>query len=60
MAKQSDEAHSVPVLMPGDEVPKFLAIACPCKPPVMLVEKITVVVHKPSQDSCVYNTTSTS
>ncbi|PON59642.1 hydroxyproline-rich glycoprotein family protein [Parasponia andersonii] len=60
MAKQKDQAQStVPVLMPGDEVPKFIAIARPCEPPVMLVEKITVVVHKPPQYSRAYNTSTT-
>lgn len=25
--------QSLPVLMPGDEVPKFIALPCPCRPP---------------------------
>ncbi|KAJ1376222.1 hypothetical protein SESBI_50175 [Sesbania bispinosa] len=24
---------SLPVLMPGDEIPKFIALECPCQPP---------------------------
>ncbi|CAN1341141.1 Uncharacterized protein At5g65660 [Linum perenne] len=27
--------ESLPVLMPGDEVPRFIAMACPCQPPVL-------------------------
>ncbi|XP_028777695.1 uncharacterized protein At5g65660-like [Neltuma alba] len=41
--KQS-EVQSLPVLMPGDEVPRFIAMACPCNPPKH--EKITIQVHK--------------
>ncbi|KAF7817070.1 putative transmembrane protein [Senna tora] len=32
MTKQS-EIERLPVLMPGDKVPKFIAMACPCHPP---------------------------
>lgn len=28
------ENRSLSVLMPGDQVPKFIAIACPCRPPL--------------------------
>ncbi|XP_062164519.1 uncharacterized protein At5g65660-like [Alnus glutinosa] len=28
------ESHSLTVLMPGDQVPKFIAMACPCRPPL--------------------------
>ncbi|XP_021832183.1 uncharacterized protein At5g65660-like [Prunus avium] len=45
MAKQNQQ-QSLPVLMPGDQVPKFIAIACPCEPPVR--EKLTVIVQKPA------------
>ncbi|XP_054789125.1 uncharacterized protein At5g65660-like [Prosopis cineraria] len=38
------EIESSPVLMPGDEVPKFIAMACPCQPPKE--EKITIQVHQ--------------
>ncbi|XP_027347714.1 uncharacterized protein At5g65660-like [Abrus precatorius] len=36
-SKQSTElrqsrGQSLPVLMPGDEVPKFIALPCPCQP----------------------------
>ncbi|XP_044475702.1 uncharacterized protein At5g65660-like [Mangifera indica] len=27
------QAQSLLVSMPGDEIPKFVALACPCKPP---------------------------
>ncbi|KAK7842200.1 uncharacterized protein At5g65660 [Quercus suber] len=40
-----DESQSFSVLMPGDQVPKFIAMACPCRPP--LAEKVTIEVHKP-------------
>ncbi|CAJ2652261.1 unnamed protein product [Trifolium pratense] len=43
MMKQS-YAESLPVLMPGDEIPKFIAMACPCKPPTD--ESITIHVDK--------------
>ncbi|CAN8264219.1 unnamed protein product [Cochlearia groenlandica] len=36
---------SVPVLMPGDSTPKFIALPCPCAPP--LSEKFTVDVKSP-------------
>lgn len=39
-----EEARSVTVLMPGDEIPKFIAMACPCQPPIQ--ERISVVVQK--------------
>nr|GMC95023.1 uncharacterized protein At5g65660-like [Ipomoea batatas] len=33
--QKSKENHmqTLPVIMPGDEVPKFLALPCPCQPP---------------------------
>ena len=43
MTKQN-YAESLPVLMPGDEVPKFIALACPCQPPKE--ERITIHVQK--------------
>ncbi|XP_059461550.1 uncharacterized protein At5g65660-like [Corylus avellana] len=33
MPKQ-EESQSFSVLMPGDQVPKFIAMACPCRPPI--------------------------
>ncbi|KAK7351541.1 hypothetical protein VNO77_11081 [Canavalia gladiata] len=46
-----NQGESLPVLMPGDEVPKFIALACPCQPPTN--ESITVHVHKAaSNDFC--------
>ncbi|XP_057442400.1 uncharacterized protein At5g65660-like [Lotus japonicus] len=41
MMKQN-YAQSLPVLMPGDEIPKFIATACPCEPP--RDERITIHV----------------
>ncbi|KAK8642607.1 hypothetical protein V6N13_011944 [Hibiscus sabdariffa] len=37
--------QSLPVLMPGDELPRFLAMACPCEPAT--IEKIKITVPKP-------------
>ncbi|KAK7307291.1 hypothetical protein VNO77_40217 [Canavalia gladiata] len=42
--KQS-KGQSLPVLMPGDEVPKFIAMPCPCEP--SRPETIVVSVEKP-------------
>ncbi|MED6111820.1 hypothetical protein PIB30_055794 [Stylosanthes scabra] len=48
MVKQN-YAESLPVLMPGDEIPKFIAMACPCQPP--REEKITIHVQKEEAQS---------
>ncbi|XAR71428.1 hypothetical protein NMG60_11028679 [Bertholletia excelsa] len=45
-SKQS-MSQSLPVLMPGDEIPKFIALPCPCRPP--MPEKIIVQVQEPPQ-----------
>nr|AFK48285.1 unknown [Lotus japonicus] len=37
---QRNHGPSLPVLMPGDEVPRFIALACPCQPPT---EERTIV-----------------
>ncbi|KAG4194008.1 hypothetical protein F383_22761 [Gossypium arboreum] len=37
--------QSMPVLMPGDKVPRFIAMASPCEPP--RTETITITVPKP-------------
>ncbi|KAK7321293.1 hypothetical protein VNO77_31787 [Canavalia gladiata] len=42
MMKQN-YAKSLPVLMPGDDIPKFIATACPCQPP--RDERITIHVE---------------
>ncbi|XVF39698.1 hypothetical protein PTKIN_Ptkin01aG0053800 [Pterospermum kingtungense] len=39
---------SLPVLMPGDQVPRFIAMACPCEP--SRLERITIRVQKPPPD----------
>ncbi|CAI9110547.1 OLC1v1010596C1 [Oldenlandia corymbosa var. corymbosa] len=36
------QSQSLPVLMPGDDVPKFIAMPCPCAPPKL--ENIVVEV----------------
>ena len=45
--ENQDQFQSLPVLMPGDQVPKFIAIACPCELPAVK-KKITVIVDKPT------------
>ncbi|KAJ6405055.1 hypothetical protein OIU84_013100 [Salix udensis] len=42
---KKNHGQSLPVLMPGDRVPKFIAMACPCEPP--RTEMIAVQVQKP-------------
>uniref|UniRef100_A0A6N2MGT5 Hydroxyproline-rich glycoprotein family protein n=1 Tax=Salix viminalis TaxID=40686 RepID=A0A6N2MGT5_SALVM len=42
---KKNQGQSLPVLMPGDRVPKFIAMACPCEPP--RTEMIAVQVQKP-------------
>ncbi|TKY74485.1 hypothetical protein E2542_SST03246 [Spatholobus suberectus] len=39
-----NRGQSLPVLMPGDEVPKFIALACPSQPSTD--EKISIHVQK--------------
>ncbi|KAJ1380187.1 hypothetical protein SESBI_46217 [Sesbania bispinosa] len=39
------KGQSLPVLMPGDEVPKFMAMPCPCQP--LRPENIIVKVEEP-------------
>ncbi|GAU14318.1 hypothetical protein TSUD_308780 [Trifolium subterraneum] len=40
---KENHVPSFPVVMPGDKVPKFIALACPCEPPKD--EKITIHVQ---------------
>ncbi|OIV93015.1 hypothetical protein TanjilG_20677 [Lupinus angustifolius] len=42
---KQNKGQSMPVLMPGDDVPKFIAMPCPCQP--SLPERIIVTVEKP-------------
>ncbi|KAJ8772371.1 hypothetical protein K2173_027548 [Erythroxylum novogranatense] len=42
--KKQNGGQSLPVLMPGDTVPKFIAMACPCEP--LRLENIRVEVQK--------------
>ncbi|XP_047972973.1 uncharacterized protein At5g65660 [Salvia hispanica] len=39
------ENQSLPVIMPGDNVPKFIALPCPCQPPRQ--GSVVVEVEKP-------------
>ncbi|KAK9231419.1 hypothetical protein WN943_021653 [Citrus x changshan-huyou] len=45
MDLKKNQSQSLPVLMPGDQIPKFIALPCPCEPP--RAEKIVVKVQKP-------------
>ncbi|KAJ4714617.1 hydroxyproline-rich glycoprotein family protein [Melia azedarach] len=42
---KKNQSQSLPVLMPGDQIPKFIALPCPCEPP--RAETIVVKVQKP-------------
>ncbi|KAH7851664.1 hypothetical protein Vadar_015069 [Vaccinium darrowii] len=42
---KQNQSQSVPVLMPGDQMPKFIALPCPCKPP--RPENMVLQVQKP-------------
>ncbi|GFZ18875.1 hydroxyproline-rich glycoprotein family protein [Actinidia rufa] len=44
-SSKQNQSQSLPVLMPGDQIPKFIALPCPCEPP--RPEKIIVEVQKP-------------
>ncbi|KAI3462626.1 hypothetical protein Pfo_019289 [Paulownia fortunei] len=45
MDLKQNQNQSLPVIMPGDNVPKFIALPCPCEPPRQ--GKIIVEVQKP-------------
>ncbi|KAI3451856.1 hypothetical protein Pfo_008521 [Paulownia fortunei] len=45
MDLKQQENQSLPVIMPGDNVPKFIALPCPCEP--QRQGKIVVQVQKP-------------
>ncbi|MCD9637785.1 hypothetical protein HAX54_021254 [Datura stramonium] len=45
--KQNQNQSMPAVLMPGDQVPKFIAMPCPCQPPIP--EKVVVEEQKPPQ-----------
>ncbi|KAL3376343.1 hypothetical protein AABB24_002990 [Solanum stoloniferum] len=47
-SEKQNQCQSMPaVLMPGDVVPKFIAMPCPCQPPIP--EKVVVEEQKPPQ-----------
>ncbi|XP_047319062.1 uncharacterized protein At5g65660-like [Impatiens glandulifera] len=41
------EIQSLPVIMPGDRLPKFIALPCPCQPPRPPAKKIFLQPIKP-------------
>ncbi|XP_010518907.1 PREDICTED: uncharacterized protein At5g65660-like [Tarenaya hassleriana] len=43
--EKKNQSMSVPVLMPGDDTPKFIALPCPCEPP--RPEKLTADIQNP-------------
>ncbi|KAG2696045.1 hypothetical protein I3843_07G041100 [Carya illinoinensis] len=43
--QKQNQSQSLPVLMPGDRIPKFIALPCPREPP--RPEKVVVKVQKP-------------
>ncbi|KAL2456708.1 Uncharacterized protein Adt_46670 [Abeliophyllum distichum] len=45
MNLKQEKNQSLPVIMAGDDIPKFIAMPCPREPPVRA--KITVEVQKP-------------
>ncbi|KAJ9540708.1 hypothetical protein OSB04_027214 [Centaurea solstitialis] len=46
--KKQDEDRSLPVIMAGDQFARFIAMPCPCEPPRVVLEKITVEeIQKP-------------
>ncbi|KAL6952528.1 hypothetical protein U1Q18_048240 [Sarracenia purpurea var. burkii] len=47
LSSKKDESQSLPVLMPGDQIAKFIALPCPCKSPPE--GKLIVEVQKPPQ-----------
>ncbi|KAB2002281.1 hypothetical protein CXB51_030370 [Gossypium anomalum] len=44
MDLKRNQSESLPVLMPGDEIPKFIALPCPCEPP--REAKVVIEVQK--------------
>ncbi|KAL7190806.1 hypothetical protein ACSBR2_022982 [Camellia fascicularis] len=42
---EQDQNQSLPVLMPGDQMPKFIALPCPCEP--QRAGKIVLELQKP-------------
>nr|XP_009787859.1 PREDICTED: uncharacterized protein At5g65660-like [Nicotiana sylvestris] len=48
MSEKQNQSQSMPaVLMPGDQIPKFIALPCPCQPPRQ--GNVVVEVQKPPQ-----------
>ncbi|RDY11292.1 hypothetical protein CR513_04064, partial [Mucuna pruriens] len=50
MEVKQSEGDSFPVLMPGDQLPKFIAMPCPCQP--SRLDKILVTVQNPPLKPC--------
>ncbi|CAA2958809.1 uncharacterized protein At5g65660-like [Olea europaea subsp. europaea] len=45
MSSKEKQNESLPVLMPGDNFPKFIALPCPCRPPTQ--DRFVVEIKKP-------------
>ncbi|KAA8531488.1 hypothetical protein F0562_006159 [Nyssa sinensis] len=46
-SSKQNESQSLPVIMPGDQIPKFIALPCPCEPEPPRPARIIVEVQKP-------------
>ncbi|PSS35997.1 hypothetical protein CEY00_Acc00500 [Actinidia chinensis var. chinensis] len=52
MGTKQNQSESLPVLMPSDQIPKFIALPCPCRPP--RPGNIVVQVQKPPKPPPIY------
>ncbi|MFS7955726.1 hypothetical protein Hanom_Chr07g00646001 [Helianthus anomalus] len=43
--KKRDEDGSLPVIMAGDEFPRFIAMPCPCEPPVQETPHVVIPMY---------------
>ncbi|KAK9670138.1 hypothetical protein RND81_13G180200 [Saponaria officinalis] len=47
LKQNKEEMQSVPVIMPGDQIAKFIAMPCPCQPPHSELHVAVPIVTKP-------------
>uniref|UniRef100_A0A7N0VEM4 Uncharacterized protein n=1 Tax=Kalanchoe fedtschenkoi TaxID=63787 RepID=A0A7N0VEM4_KALFE len=45
-SQEAEENESLTVVMPGDQIAKFIAMPCPCRPPRLLPENKAVAKHQ--------------
>ncbi|CAM8944417.1 unnamed protein product [Rhodiola kirilowii] len=48
-SQKPEQKESFTVVMPGDKVPKFIAMPCPCQPPRLPEERVVSPGPKPSK-----------